>query len=730
MSDHTPTTSVQPSAAHVSPNANEATVAVLGNRFSKRNLIIFAVLFGALGVFFIWRSFAAQPVVASVEAEQLTLATGATAVADTSASGGQYVKFTSKGPATYNSLSLVSQATTLTIRARGDQCTAPNMEIKIDGRLIKSQAVSSSTWADYTISTSVAAGSHNLSVEFTNPTTQTAGNSGKLKCRSNLYIDKFVFYGPDNTPTNVVEVAKGKPTLASSTSADGYGRMLQPWYGNDGSSTTTSDGVTPSRWASSFLDNQWWQVDLGSNIAINRVDVNWETAYASHYKVQGSTDGSSFTDLADVTLTAAGLKSSTFNDASVRYVRIYGLTRATQWGFSIWDVQVYSGSGTGTTPDSVTAAIKTPINGSTVSGGVPVEATATSSNGISKVEFYLDSTLTKTETVAPYCMANDSGVAPCYNWNSATVPNGTHTITAYAYDTAGTKSAAATSTFTVNNATVPTGSSPSGVPMPVGNYTDSSGHTWTQVFTDDFTTDVAADPNSTTTGGFLSNAAYSGKWTGYTQHIDTFGTGWYCPSKVVSVSGGILNKYLHHDSCGGSTTSQTRLVSALLPKAASSKYVNSAGQTKYGQQYGRYIARFKTDPLANFYMVWLLWPDSENWPTDGETDWPEASSSTGMTGTMRAFLHKQGATTGGDQTYCDSGKKFFDPTAANPWHTIVTEWLPGRINIIADGALVCTSTDRIPNTKMHWVLQTETGKTPDNGANGNLQVDWVAAYQY
>ena len=40
-----------------------------------------------------------------------------------------------------------------------------------------------------------------------------------------------------------------------------------------------------TRWSSGFADNQWWQVDLGSAVSIDKVELNWEDAYASRYKI-------------------------------------------------------------------------------------------------------------------------------------------------------------------------------------------------------------------------------------------------------------------------------------------------------------------------------------------------------------------------------------------------------------------------------------------------------------
>ena len=96
------------------------------------------------------------------------------------------------------------------------------------------------------------------------------------------------------------DLALNRPSSASSVEGTG----LEPGKANDGNSGT--------RWSSAFSDNQWWQVDLGSVQQVSQVRLNWESAYASHYKIQTSTDGTNFTDAADVNIASPGVQSTTF----------------------------------------------------------------------------------------------------------------------------------------------------------------------------------------------------------------------------------------------------------------------------------------------------------------------------------------------------------------------------------------------------------------------------------
>ena len=82
-------------------------------------------------------------------------------------------------------------------------------------------------------------------------------------------------------------------------------------------------------------------MDLGSSQQVSKVELNWEAAYASQYKIQTSTDGTTFTDAAVVSITKPGLQATTFTTRSARYVRVLGVTRATQYGISFWDARVF-----------------------------------------------------------------------------------------------------------------------------------------------------------------------------------------------------------------------------------------------------------------------------------------------------------------------------------------------------------------------------------------------------
>src|SRR6201999_4342375 len=69
------------------------------------------------------------------------------------------------------------------------------------------------------------------------------------------------------------------------------------------------DGNTGTRWSSGFSDPQWLQVDLGSTQNICQVVLNWETAYATAYQIQTSTNGTTWTSIYNTTTSTGGVQT-------------------------------------------------------------------------------------------------------------------------------------------------------------------------------------------------------------------------------------------------------------------------------------------------------------------------------------------------------------------------------------------------------------------------------------
>ncbi|MFB7653179.1 MULTISPECIES: discoidin domain-containing protein [unclassified Streptomyces] len=136
------------------------------------------------------------------------------------------------------------------------------------------------------------------------------------------------------------------------------------------------DGDTNTRWSSAASDDQWLQVDLGATASVTRVVLDWEAAYGKDYKIQLSPDGSTWTDAKTVTGGDGGTDTLDVSGQG-RYVRMQGVHRATDWGYSLWEFQVFGTTG-GTAPgscDSADAARGRPASASSVeNAGTPAAA--------------------------------------------------------------------------------------------------------------------------------------------------------------------------------------------------------------------------------------------------------------------------------------------------------------------------------------------------------------------
>jgi hypothetical protein len=102
------------------------------------------------------------------------------------------------------------------------------------------------------------------------------------------------------------------------------------------------DGNPSSRWSSDHSNdnNAWAQVDLGGAFAVSHVVLSWETAFARAYRVQVSDNGTQWTYVFSTTTGTGGTATVPVN-RTTRYVRMQGVTPNTQWGYSLWEFEIY-----------------------------------------------------------------------------------------------------------------------------------------------------------------------------------------------------------------------------------------------------------------------------------------------------------------------------------------------------------------------------------------------------
>ena len=160
---------------------------------------------------------------------------------------------------------------------------------------------------------------------------------------------------------STVNLAQGKTATASSTENAGY-------LG----AGAAVDGNLSTRWASQPSDPQWLQVDLGSAQTICGVTLIWEAAYGKAFEIQVSNDGNSWTPIYSTT-TGTGNTQTLSVNGSGRYVRMHGTQRPGDYGYSLFEFEVFgstdtgggTGGGTGsTTCGTANAALNKPASAS------------------------------------------------------------------------------------------------------------------------------------------------------------------------------------------------------------------------------------------------------------------------------------------------------------------------------------------------------------------------------
>ncbi|MGA7814862.1 discoidin domain-containing protein, partial [Caballeronia sp.] len=123
--------------------------------------------------------------------------------------------------------------------------------------------------------------------------------------------------------------------VGTATASSSQNGGLGPQYAIDGSLST--------RWSSApGIDPSWIEIDLGSVQTFDKVVLAWENAYASQYDIQVSNDKQNWTSVLGGPVQGfGGTETHYFASTSARYIRMLGLQRATQYGYSLYEFQVF-----------------------------------------------------------------------------------------------------------------------------------------------------------------------------------------------------------------------------------------------------------------------------------------------------------------------------------------------------------------------------------------------------
>ena len=200
-----------------------------------------------------------------------------------------------------------------------------------------------STWTSIYSTTTGTGGTQTLNITGTGRYVRMYGTARATGYGYSLW--EFQVYGTvgGTTTCGTTNAALNKATTASSTENAGT------------PAADATDGNTGTRWSSAFSDPQWLQVDLGSTQSICQVVVQWETAYATAFQIQTSNDATNWTSIYSTTTGTGGTQTLNVT-GSGRYIRLYATARATQYGDSVWEFQVFTGTSSSPSPSASASA--------------------------------------------------------------------------------------------------------------------------------------------------------------------------------------------------------------------------------------------------------------------------------------------------------------------------------------------------------------------------------------
>jgi beta-glucanase (GH16 family) len=219
-------------------------------------------------------------------------------------------------------------------------------------------------------------------------------------------------------------VSQGKPVTASSTESAAF------------PASAAVDGNAGTRWSSAAADPQWIQVDLGATATITQVTLNWETAFARSFQIQTAAAATGpFTTVFSTTTGTGGIQPIPVT-GSGRFVRTNGTARATQFGYSLWEFQVFGTFGGSTPPagcGSTNAALNRPVTASSTENAGTAATAAVDGNGATRWSSafgdpqWIQVDLGGTATICQVVLQWEAAFATAFQLQTAAAPTGPYT---------------------------------------------------------------------------------------------------------------------------------------------------------------------------------------------------------------------------------------------------------------------------------------------------------------
>lgn len=241
-----------------------------------------------------------------------------------------------------------------------------------------------------------------------------------------------------STFANIAGATASSYTTPATTSTDNGAQFRVVVTNASGSTTSSAASLTVSATATApTITTQpvGKTVTAGSTATFSVVASGANLTYQWQRRAPGATTYSNITGATASGYTTPATTTAD-NNAAFRVKVVNSAGSVTSSGATL---KVTAGTDTTAPVVSLTA----PAAGATVTGTATLSASASDNVGVTKVEFYVGTTLVGTDTTAPYSLA----------WGSTSFANGTYPMTARAYDAANNVTTSAARSITVTNGT-------------------------------------------------------------------------------------------------------------------------------------------------------------------------------------------------------------------------------------------------------------------------------------
>jgi len=220
--------------------------------------------------------------------------------------------------------------------------------------------------------------------------------------------------------TTITPAAGAHFYYAIVTEADGDRLWSAPvWITQGAGGDTTAPTVSASETGTSGTITL--SATASDNVGVTSVE----------FYVDGVLKGSDATSPYSMTLNSTTLANGSHAATAKAFDAAGNSATSTAFAFSISNV----------TADTTVPTVSASSTGT--SGSITLSATASDNVGVTNVEFYVDGVLKGSDATSPYSLAFDS----------TTAANGSHSLTAKAFDAAGNSATSSAASFTVSNAT-------------------------------------------------------------------------------------------------------------------------------------------------------------------------------------------------------------------------------------------------------------------------------------